>query len=262
MQDDNHQKPNPSPNQSKAVINNPLVQPISPVIKTNITPSPLPAPASMPAIPIQENTNATLPQNITTAEQHAFTPSNVYPEPSTSSQSDYPIGMTGSQMRKQKVRVPIGIYIIGGYTLIGFVIGLFDTTQNSIIYSIIMLLDLMLAIGLLLRLEIARKILLWLEGLTLAITILSFFTLFGLQQRLQTVTTNTNNSINRAEKINSIQNDKLEKIKLALAEERKKADQAIKLTYYKLGGTAAGTIVIIIYLMRPKVKEAFHELES
>ena len=47
MQDDNQQKPNPSPNQPKAVINNPLVQPISPVIKTTITP----APASIPAVP-------------------------------------------------------------------------------------------------------------------------------------------------------------------------------------------------------------------
>ncbi|MEI7674192.1 MAG: hypothetical protein WCI60_00435 [bacterium] len=266
MQDDKQQKANPETIQPQANVNNNVnsAHPMSSEIKPSIAPI-LPF-VSIPNNSIEQDTNASAQPQINRAtEQPTFTPSSVYPEPSTSSTSDYaPIGLTGSQMHKQKVKVPIGIYLIAGYTLIGVVIGFIDTSQNSTFYTIVMIIDLFLAIGLLMKLEIARKIILWLEAITLILIVGSFFLLIGLQQRSNTLKIKTNTVISNLDqnKLTSKQKQNLVKLQSSLAEADKLAEKTLTLAYFKLGATAVGTIVIIVYLTRPKVKDAFHELES
>jgi hypothetical protein len=244
-----------------------VIQPLDPNLKVDSTPTqPLAAtPANSQG---QTTNNVAEPQATSRPITPTYDPSSVYPtatQTTANTPSDYaPIGLTGSQIQQQKVRLPIGIYIIAGYNLVGFAIGFFDSSQNSGIYTIVMLIDLMLAIGLLLRLEVARKIILWLEGITLVLTIASLFLLVGLQQRIQTLKTNYDAAISRIDqsKLTPTQKQQLDDIQAAIAVKQKQAGKAITFTYFKLGATAVGTIVVIIYLTRPKVKEVFHELES
>lgn len=265
MQDDNQpvtpqSNPNPIPNQLQGSLVNSgkVTQPLSTDL-ANPTPSPVSTVNTDAVAEPQATSNPTPP---------TYDPSSVYPSATqtiaNTSSGNAPIGLTGSQIQQQKVRLPIGIYIIAGYNLVGFAIGFFDSSQNSEIYTIVMFADLLLAIGLLLRLEVARKIILWLECITLVLTIASLFLLVGLQLRIQTLKTNYDTAISRIDqsKLTPTQKQQLDDIQTAIAVKQKQAGKAITFTYFKLGATAVGTIVVLVYLTRPKVKEVFHELES
>jgi hypothetical protein len=196
--------------------------------------------------------------------------SSVYPEPTsfqnttTTAPTDTNVGLTGSQIKQEKKPMSIGVYIIAGLNLLGFVIGFFDTSQNSGIYTIAMLLDLLLAIGLLLRLEVARKFIMWLSGLILVLTAVSLIMLVGLQQRISQLKTNYETAISRIDqsRLTPTQKQQLDAVQAAIAVKEKQAGKAIAFTYVKLGVTGVEMLGVMIYLSRPKVKEVFHELET
>src|SRR5437867_3385451 len=95
------------------------------------------------------------------------------------------IGLTGSQIQQHKPSLPVGVYIIVAFSLVGFVISFFDSSQTSMVYTVAIFIDLLLAIGLLLRSDVARKLIIWLMGLTLVLVAASLLLLAGTQQRIQ-----------------------------------------------------------------------------
>ena len=100
----------------------PMVNPTSPPAQPSIAPPPSPVPiAPQPVIPA--------------------------PVAPASMPIDPYAGLTGSQMQQTKQPLPVGVYIIAGFNFVGFVISFFDSSQNSGIYTVAMLLDLLLAIG-------------------------------------------------------------------------------------------------------------------
>jgi len=239
-----------SPQQGSLVNSGKIIQPLTNDLQPSAPANPMPQMQAAPTSPPVSQ--------------------SVYPEPTAFQNApattpvDTHIGLTGSQMQKEKKPMPIGVYIIAGLNLIGFVIGFFDTSQNSGVYTIAMLLDLMLAIGLLLRLEVARKLIMWLSGLILALTVVSLIMLVGLQQRISQLKTNYDTAISRIDqsKLTPTQKQQLDEIQAAIAVKEKQAGKAISFTYIKLGVTGVEMLGVMIYLSRPKVKEVFHELES
>lgn len=203
-----------------------------------------------------------------TSQSPSPNPASIYPDAqnssSTVSATTTPIGLTGSQLQPEKIKIPVGIYIIAGFNLLGFAVSFFDSSQNSGIYSIVMLVDLLLAIGLLFRLEVARKVIVWLAGVTLILTVINVAMLFALQQRLHELRSNYDSAISRIDqaRLTLAQKQQLEAMNTAIAQKEKQAGKAISFTYVKLGATAVGSVVIIIYLTRPRIKEVFRDLES
>ena len=59
--------------------------------------------------------------------------------------------LVGSQLKLPKDKLPVGVYIVAGWTLIGFAISFFNTSQNGTLFTIAMFVQLLLGIGLLFR---------------------------------------------------------------------------------------------------------------
>jgi len=192
---------------------------------------------------------------------------DVDPTYSAASNTVAPDGSTlqsDAHMQPTKKKLPRGIYAIAGFNLLAFVVGFFDTSQTSLIYIIIMFVNLFVAAGLMLRLELARKAAIVLAGVLLVISIVGIFLLVGLQQRIhesrvtyETTFANVNQS-----KITSTQQQQLNNMKLILDKQENQAGKALAFTYAKLGITAVVSVAVIVYLRRPQVQEVFEDTST
>lgn len=230
-------------------------------------------PGAIPAAPVQEHTDSVSPAQTT------FNPTAIHPTVSQNHQqldnnggiaapaSIAPTNSTflmGSQVQQAKKRLPKGVYVIVVFTLLGFVTGFFDASQTSAIYVVAMFVNLLLAVGLVLRLEVARKLMVWLSILLAILMVVSVLLFFGLQQRIHQLNTNYETAVSRIDpsSLTPTQKQQLEVMSTTLAKEEKRVGRAISFTYLKLGVTALEAVAVIVYLTRPKIKEVFHELEA
>ncbi len=176
------------------------------------------------------------------------------------------MNLVGSQMQEKKKPTPIGIYILFGLAIIGFTSNFFDTSEYSNYFSIAMLLDLLFAIGLLVRLEIARKIYIYLAGIIILLSIGIIILLALLQHRVAELQANLNNTINNVEQnsttITQDQKQQLNSVRDQLNSEQKLVGKAITFSYIKYGVSILEMAGVIVYLTRPKVKEVFIKLPS
>lgn len=168
-------------------------------------------------------------------------------------------GLTGSQIAAQKPPIPRGVYMIAGINMVAFVATFFDTSQTSLIYTLDMLLCLLAAIGLVFRVEAARKVLVVLSVATIVLSIVSAFLLAGVQGR---IAASKQKYEDAAGKINTsslsvAQKDQLAAIKAELDVAEKKAGKAINYTYMLMGFYILESAGIAIYLTRPSVKAVF-----
>jgi hypothetical protein len=193
-------------------------------------------------------------------------PANPPTSPAPPPASSTPTGqvfLTGSQLQPEpQKKLPWGVYAIVAFALLSFILSFFDTSQASLLYTIAMLLNLLLAVGLLLRMETARKCLLWLSGITLVLAIASTVGLYMVQKRIHDLKSQYDTIVSRIDRnrMTTVQKKQLDALTADLGEKEKQAGKAIALTYVKLGVTAVETVAVIVYLTRPKVKDFFHEL--
>lgn len=172
--------------------------------------------------------------------------------------------LTGSQVEQVKKPLHWGIYVIVGLNLIGFLLSFFSSSQSNIIYTIAAFIDLAVAIGLLLRLEIARKIMVVLGGIVIVLYAIIIILLVVLQHRVNQLDKNANNalnSINQQQLTPQLQVELAEQ-KTTISNDQKELGKALGLTYIKFGATIIESAVVIIYLTRPKIKEQFVELQK
>jgi hypothetical protein len=178
------------------------------------------------------------------------------------------VGLTGSQIQEEKIPLPKGVYIIAAFDVVGCIAGFLNSYQTNVIYGVIytcaMILNLLVAVGLLFRLELARKVTIWLSGLLLILTVANLLLLVALQQRVQQAKTNYEAAFSRLDKNNPTptQKQQLAAIRSTLDTEAKQAGKAFEFTYAKLGVTALESIIVIVYLTRPGVSIVFRDLEA
>lgn len=172
--------------------------------------------------------------------------------------------LADSQMAQRKKPLPIGIYVIAGLSLVSFAISFLDDSKNSGIYTIAMLFYLFLAIGLLLRLEVVRKITMWLSGLIIILSISIMVILFVLQQRLAVLKTNYNNAVSHIDqdKLTVSQKEQLATLQSSMKIQEEQLGHTLLLANIKQSFACVEMLVVIIYLNRPKVKEVFKNQEA
>jgi hypothetical protein len=170
----------------------------------------------------------------------------------------------GSQLTLEKKPLHWGIYIIAAWNMVGFALSFFSSSQTNTIYAVVMFLDLIVGIGLFFRLEVARKVMVWLAGILLVLSVISLILLVGLQQRIARSKANYNNAISHInqEQLTPQQQQQLATIQTNINNQQKEAGKAIGITYFKDSTSSVEGLVVIIYLTRPKIKDVFVELPT
>lgn len=168
-------------------------------------------------------------------------------------------GLTGSQIAAQKPRLPRGVYVIAGINMVAFVATFFDTSQTSLIYTLDMLLCLLAAIGLVFRVEAARKVLVVLSIVTIVLSVVSAFLLAGVQGRIAASRQKYEDAVSKinTNSLSVAQKNQLADIRAELDAAEKKAGKAINYTYTIMGFYILESAGIAIYLTRPGIKAVF-----
>ncbi|HTE57272.1 MAG TPA: hypothetical protein VK694_00870 [Verrucomicrobiae bacterium] len=171
------------------------------------------------------------------------------------------IGMTGSQLTPEKVRLPKGVIILTVIGALAFLVSFFDTSQNSIAYTIDMFLVLVTTIGLFLRLEIARKLLTVLSGVTVVLSILLIVGFVGLQSRMKVQRQRYDTAVAQlnSRSLSTTQKQQLDDMNKQLNTLEKQVGKSMQLTYIKYGLTIVAYAGAIVYLTRPSVKQNFRK---
>jgi hypothetical protein len=184
----------------------------------------------------------------------------INPAPQPIPDTDPYIGLTGSQIYARRTHLPIGLYVIAGLQLIGFGLSFFNTGETGIIVSVAMLLQLMLAIGLLLRIQAARKAMLAFSVVLIALSIVGGLTLFGLQQRIHKTTANYTSTLQKLgdKTITPSQQKDIDALRATISNAQKQAGNAITVTYAGFGFIAAENLLVVAYLVRPMVRDIFN----
>jgi hypothetical protein len=274
-------QPNPTPNPSQpARVGERVIQPITPGLtmptansdapQVAAQPNPAVAPSTIsPASP----TSPVAPTIVPPTSQPAApadnsTPLFTTPQPTATVQQspDGYVGgfLTGSAIANEPTRLPVGVYIIVGLMFLNAISSLFNVVQSNGFYTVAMLFSLLIAVGMLAKLDVARKALLWLMGIVLIVTVLSFFLLAATINRINQKLDAADAQIAQADKSNwtAKQKHDVQVFVDSAHKGRDDLDRKIRITYFIYGLTLIEPIVILIYLTRPKVKSAFRVLEA
>ena len=227
------------------------------------TPTNTTSPPSDDTQPANPQPNTPNPQT----SQQRMAAGQIYPsvnpseheQPQNPTDSNSYIGLTGSSMQQLKAPLPKGVYVIVAWNLLGVVLDFLNTSQTGLLATFILLGNLLLSIGLLLRMEIVRKILVGLYALTITVAIVNIVLLISLQNRIDTleVQHQATTARFRGSSATPEQKKNIAALDKVLAENKEKANGAFLAGYIRQGVTGLISVVIMTYLIRPKVKKSF-----
>jgi NADH:ubiquinone oxidoreductase subunit 6 (subunit J) len=172
--------------------------------------------------------------------------------------------VTGSDLAVTKMPLPKGIYVIVALGVIDLVLSLFRSSDNSVIFTIIMFFDLLACVGLLLKLEFVRKMLVVVAAVAIVLIGFEVMGLLTLQDKVN------QQKVRYAQVIHSVDTTRLttrQRTFLAQQKDRltqleKRESHAMTVAIVGLGVSAATSFAQIIYLTRPKVRAVFEELKT
>ncbi len=216
------------------------------------------SPSSQPLAP-QTPQSAAVSTNPTTIEEsHSRAPGA--PEPIL----DTAKTLVGSQMAQVKVKLPVGLWLIIGWTLIGIVTGLFDQSQTSLIYTIGMVFALCTGVALIFRLEGARKAMLWVCGMIIVLSVLVIALTYVLHNQIDLKKASYENAISHIDQqsLTEVQKQQISEQKAQLDALYKTVGKMFAVIYIKYTINLVIAGVVIYYLRSPKVKKVFHSLPS
>jgi hypothetical protein len=194
-------------------------------------------------------------------------PVPVYPEPGINAFSSSPSEfftrdgrpIADSQLNVKKKRLPVGVYLIVGWSLFSFVVSLFNTSEDSLYFSMVLFTNSLLGIGLLFGLEIARRSIVWLFGILAVLSVIILLMLTVVQAQVHQVEYNYNAAVSHVNQQNFDETgrQRVTAMKAQVTLEQKKEGRSIALAYTEYGLQFLIGIVAIVYLRRTKVREAF-----
>ena len=166
--------------------------------------------------------------------------------------------------QSKKSTFPKGLIAIGVVSLVGLAVGFVDKTQNSLIYTIVLGFDVLLAIDLLVRRqEPVRKVAM---GLAIATVTVSAALVLGYRGLIDNTANAETLFIAEAKKLQNQsptkqltdeQQQHLDAMQLQLEAQQNSVGENSTLVYGKYGVSIVVFAGVALYLTRPKVKEAF-----
>lgn len=164
---------------------------------------------------------------------------------------------------KKSIDTPLGVYILAFCYLVIFGMGFLNSSVISRYYAGLMLVNLILALSLLLRLNIIRKLVISVSVITFGITVFSMFMVTNMMNDVKNLK-NKYESITKSvssENLDSKQKQ-LDDLNFKIEDAKKITGKVNGLTYTKLSLTLIGNIGAVVYLTRPRVKLAFTERKA
>jgi Tfp pilus assembly protein PilO len=124
-----------------------------------------------------------------------------------------------------------------------------------------MFLVLVATIGLLLRLELARRMLVILSGITIVLSVVLVLGFMGLQNRLKDHRQRYDTAVAQLNErsLNATQKQQLDSLTKQLDTLEKQVGKAMQLTYIKYGLTIVAYAGAMVYLTRPGVRQSFRK---
>jgi hypothetical protein len=212
------------------------------------TPAPEPpkpaAPASAPVAETVSNPEPTV---------HLEIPHNTSPQ-----------FITGSELAVTKMPLPKGIYVIVALSIIDLVLSLFRSSDNSIVFTIVMFFDLLACVGLLLKLEFVRKMLVVVAAISIVLIGIEVLGLLTLQDKVNQQKARYDQIISSVDmtRLTTQQRTFLAEQKDRLATLQKREGHAMTVAFVGLGVGVATSLAQIVYLTRPKVRAVFEDLKT
>ncbi len=167
-----------------------------------------------------------------------------------------------------KKPIPKTLIILVVVGLMGLVAGLLVKSQNSLVYTVILGLDLVVAAALFLRLELARKAALGMALVTVTMSAALLLSYLGLanntvhaQAKFVAEAKKLQNQ-SPTKQLTHDQQEQLDSMQLKLEAQQEGVGKHTMLVYSKYGATILLYALVTVYLLRPKIKEAFQPAEA
>lgn len=180
------------------------------------------------------------------------------------SQTEPYIGLTGSSMQFQKQPLPKGVYVVVGLIALGVILSFFDTSQLSWVYTLNLVVSLLLGAGLLMRLEVARKLLAVLAAILVAALSLTLVLLFGYQQRVNDAVAQYETAVSNIDEqtLTPAEQAQLATLQTEVDKAKERVGSAITFSYIINGAYILLYGAMLVYLTRPKVKQVFEKMKT
>ena len=223
-------------------------------------------------------TKEDLNEKITTTEPQQSVTGTIYQEPIVPIQTtsanpsttvnntptDSLIGLTGSQIKIEKPKITLGIYLIATLLIIGFIAS-FINSSNPTYIVVINFTNILLAIGLLLRNNIIRKITIGLGVFLILTLIFETVTLIEIQHLARISTSKAEISLTNLQSnsyITPAQQTEIVNAKYTLKNDQKTLSKRYVFAYINVAAELLIYVSMIIYLTRTKVKEIFENQQK
>lgn len=147
-----------------------------------------------------------------------------------------------------------GIYVIVAFLIIGFILSLFD--NNGILYVVVNFIQLALAFGLLLKKEVARKILVVISSILVILNIVVIIGLFSVQSEAKTKEAQTQAALSNALN-NGANAQAVNSVRTELKNDQAKLNKTYTLAYIDEAIVILADGAMVFYLTRRSVKAVF-----
>lgn len=199
------------------------------------------------------------PNPIAISSSPAQTPlESIYPEV-TRGLNETSFQPTDNENIQLSEKLPIGIYIVVAFLLAGFVVSLANAHGN-ISMTLLSLINILLATGLLMKKDIARKILIILASILIILTLIVVVGLFSVQQRAEQSATTAQTAIENVQNNQSstaAQQQAANNYQNQITSQRNKLNNTYIIAYIQDSIIIVGYTALVIYLTRPKIKSIF-----
>ena len=187
----------------------------------------------------------------------------IQPQFDTSASNFQPI--SGSEIPETKQKIPIGVYIIIAWCVMGAIYSFFNNFEGSFLVSAVIILNLLLAIGLAFRLNLARKIMVWALGANIVLLVLTLVFLSAVNTKFNNAKAeyeSLNAKINNSMGVDITIKEQLRANQAQLDSLSKQLGKSLKQNYIFGGIEITTSIAAFVYLSLPGIKDKFRDLDN
>lgn len=194
-----------------------------------------------------------------TPQQPLITPGQTVGPATGSAGNDQP-PESGSPAETETSKTPKGVYILAALLLLSVVAFVFSPAEKGWLSILLNGGLFAMSIGLLLRYDVARKVIIGFAAIIAIAATINIFLIANLQNTVQEQKAQLEDTIEdlRQQDLTLSQQRDLQELEESMAEKEEQAGTGLTLLLAWMSWWVIYSLIIIFYLIRPKVKQAFH----